>query len=196
MLDMVLNVIREQSVFVLMGLLIAGGLFSQFMASRRYRKLRGAVQSLAALQTSSASPTSRTQAGSLARSERAQRRREAQIEQARQERKTEQESPSGQTSKSEPADKLSAADAFSLERTAGQVSEAELPVKAETQDKDSRSEGAVEGEVDSQLLYLRQSLDRIAAGRDQKLDEEPRRRRKLSPAEEQIIIDILKEYLS
>ena len=54
----------------------------------------------------------------------------------------------------------------------------------------------MEGEVDSQLLYLRQSLDRIAAGRDQKLDEEPRRRRKLSPAEEQIIIDILKEYLS
>ena len=38
--------------------------------------------------------------------------------------------------------------------------------------------------------------DEIRRLRDQKLEEEPRRRRKLSPAEEQIIVDILKEYLS
>ena len=178
MLDLVLSVIREQSVFVLMGLMIAGGLISQFMASRRYRKLRGGIQSLAALQASPASASSsRTQAGALVRSERAQRQSE-------------------QEHKSEQGDEPAKTDVFSAERTAGQAPEEELPVKAETQGKAPQAEGAGEEEVDSQLLYLRQSLDRIAAGRDQKLEEEPRRRRKLSPAEEQIIVDILKEYLS
>ena len=192
MLDMVLSVIREQSVFVLMGLMIAGGLISQFMASRRYRKLRGGIQSLAALQASPASASSsRTQAGALVRSERAQRRHE---EQARQERKAQRQSE--QEHKSEQGDEPAKTDVFSAERTAGQAPEEELPVKAETQGKAPQAEGAGEEEVDSQLLYLRQSLDLIAAGRDQKLEEEPRRRRKLSPAEEQIIVDILKEHLS
>ena len=50
-------------------------------------------------------------------------------------------------------------------------------------------------EMDSPLLYLRQSLDRIAAGRDQRLGE-GRLHRKLTPVEEQIVRDILKEYLS
>lgn len=52
------------------------------------------------------------------------------------------------------------------------------------------------GEADSRLLYLKQSLDRIAAGRDQKMEEEPKGHRKLTPAEEQMIADILTEYLS
>ncbi len=50
-------------------------------------------------------------------------------------------------------------------------------------------------ELESPLLYLRQSLDRIAAGRDQRLGE-GRLHRKLTPVEEQIVRDILKEYLS
>ena len=129
MLDMVLSVIREQSVFVLMGLMIAGGLISQFMASRRYRKLRGGIQSLAALQASPASASSsRTQAGALVRSERAQRRHE---EQARQERKAQRQSE--QEHKSEQGDEPAKTDVFSAERTAGQAPEEELPVKAETQ---------------------------------------------------------------
>ncbi len=63
-----------------------------------------------------------------------------------------------------------------------------------------RADGAADkpgsNEVDSQLLYLKQSLERIAAGRDQKLSEEPHRRHKLTAAEEQVILEILKEYLS
>ncbi len=51
-------------------------------------------------------------------------------------------------------------------------------------------------ELDAQLLYLKQSLDRIAAGRDQKLEEEVREHRKLTPEQEAVIADILKEYLS
>jgi len=51
-------------------------------------------------------------------------------------------------------------------------------------------------DLDAQLTYLKQSLDRIAAGRDQKLDEEPREHRKLTPEQEAVIADILREYLS
>lgn len=168
MLDMVLNVIREQSVFVLAGLWLAGGLFSQFMASRRYRKLRGGIQSLAALQAPSSQGQS--QAAQLVRSERAEKRRQAQLER------------DGQ------AEGLRMASETAQEPAAGRLPEAENPPQEATQEP--------EGEVDSQLLYLRQSLDRIAAGRDQRLEDEPHRRKKLTPAEEQIIIDILKEYLS
>ena len=53
-----------------------------------------------------------------------------------------------------------------------------------------------EQEPDTPLTYLRQSLDRIAAGRDQKLEEEPRERRKLTAEQEAVIVDILREYLS
>ena len=49
--------------------------------------------------------------------------------------------------------------------------------------------------MDSQLQYLKQSLDRIAAGRDQRLSEGPKKHRRLTAAEEQIILDILREYL-
>ena len=52
-----------------------------------------------------------------------------------------------------------------------------------------------ETEVDSQLLYLRQSLDRIATSRDQRMADEPKKHRRLTAAEEQIILDILREYL-
>ena len=51
-------------------------------------------------------------------------------------------------------------------------------------------------DLDAQLLYLKQSLDRIAAGRDQKWEEEPREHRKLTPEQEAIIAEILREYLS
>ena len=55
-----------------------------------------------------------------------------------------------------------------------------------------------ESELDAQLQYLKQSLDRIAAGRDQKLEEEvkERPRRKLTPEQEAVIGEILREYLT
>ena len=58
--------------------------------------------------------------------------------------------------------------------------------------------GQQESELDAQLQYLKQSLDRIAAGRDQKLEEEvkERPRRKLTPEQEAVIGEILREYLT
>ena len=53
-----------------------------------------------------------------------------------------------------------------------------------------------DSEMDAQLQYLKQSLDRIAAGRDQKLEEEVREKRKLTPQQESIIAEILREYLA
>lgn len=64
----------------------------------------------------------------------------------------------------------------------------EHPVHRQTQEEQQ--------ELDAQLMYLKQSLDRIAAGRDQKLEEEPREHRKLTPEQEAVIADILREYLS
>ena len=55
---------------------------------------------------------------------------------------------------------------------------------------------AANQELDEQLLYLKQSLERIAAGRDQKLEEDPPVRHKLTPEQEAVIADILREYLS
>lgn len=199
MLDMVLNVIREQSVFVLMGLLVVGGLFAQLMASRRYRKLRSGIQSLAALQNSSPSTAStlRTQSIQLARSERAERRRQAQLE-----REQEAGLTDGASQSDQPSIEASAGMSIEKEPSAADKAKSTADKQKAVADESGSpadkpaAEGAETDEVDSQLLYLRQSLDRIAAGRDQKLEEEPRRRRKLTPAEEQVIVDILREYLS
>ena len=51
MLDMVLNFMRAQEVFVLAGMMLLGWILSQVLSMRRYRRLRRGVQSLAALQS-------------------------------------------------------------------------------------------------------------------------------------------------
>lgn len=197
MLDMVLNVIREQGVFVLAGLWLLGGLLSQFMASRRYRKLRGGIQSLAALQTPAAPAAgTRGQDRPIVRSEQAEKRRKAQL--------AKEQEAGGAAGLSEPLSApLEKAPAKDGQTGADTRTAEEKPANAKTADGRNlavldKPQEAPDGEggVDSQLLYLRQSLDRIAAGRDQRLEEDPPKRRRLTPAEEEIIVDILREYLS
>ena len=182
MLDMVLQFLREQGIIVVLGLLAAGGIFGQVMASLRFRKLRKGIQSLAALQT----PV-KQEAAAMARKARRERSGQAC---AGEETFGETPLSNRETEKRN----TEASDPVPAVQT--------TPVNAEsanggTAQKSSRNVSCSDsGQVDSQLLYLKQSLDRIAAGRDQKLEEETRSHRKLTPAEEQIIVDILKEYLS
>lgn len=198
MLDVVLNFLQEQGILVILGLLVAGGIFGQAMASVRFRKLRKGIQSLAVLQTPG-------QQGAAVRQKQAGKERigraadrnagqgedlgETMVSHSKRKRDiipdTAQDNVQGTLQNNAPAaDSVTAASTVS-NMTANTASDV-FPNAASN----------MSSEVDSQLLYLKQSLDRIAAGRDQKLEEENRTHRKLTPAEEQIIVDILKEYLS
>ena len=174
MLDMVLNFVREQGVFVILGLMAAGGIFSQLMASRRFRKLRRGIQSLAALQT----PVKQDMpfAAQRTRAERDGRR--------------------GERNREEPYGQGDSRERTPVYDNPGEQNEDSAELTAMAADGAPEAVPVDASEVDSQLLYLKQSLDRIAAGRDQKYDEDTPKHRKLTPAEEQIIVDILKEYLS
>ena len=189
MLDMVLNFVREQGVFVILGLMVAGGIFSQILASARFRKLRRGIQSLAALQTPVKQETSPV--ALRARTEREVRTMERDREEhrSREEQRVRAEQ-FGQADSRERAARYESVSESAAENeglAASAVPASDCVPDAEVSDAQ---------EVDSQLMYLKQSLDRIAAGRDQKYDEDAPKRRKLTPAEEQIIVDILKEYLS
>ena len=82
------------------------------------------------------------------------------------------------------------------QKTAEKMPSEPVPVPAPSPLKQKVFPAEREQEMDAPLTYLRQSLDRIAAGRDQKLEEEPRERRKLTAEQEAVIVDILREYLS
>lgn len=173
MLDMVLNFVREQSVFVLLGVILAGGLISQLFASRRYRRLRRGMESLAALGSSADRQAMREAVGLKQR-----RAAETVAENHRGQERYEPQESTVPRKPQEAHDKMH---------------DAQESARGETESAKSCLEA---GEPDSELLYLKQSLDRIAAGRDQRYEEEGAHRRKLTPDEEKIIVDILKEYLS
>lgn len=115
-----MNFLQQQGVLILFALVMAGGIFGQVMASRRYRKLCRGIQSLAALTSGHTAPRTASHA-------------------------------------------------------APQAAPQAMPTVQEPQP---------------------QVIQEVAASRDQKLEESSKPRRKLSPQEEQIIADILKEYLS
>jgi len=234
MLDTILKFVQEQGIYLVLGLMVVGGIFAQLLASRRYRRLRNGIQSLASLQTSAGqggavSQTVRAEKYSGATREERKRGRREQAESEGNRRAflsehmamDSQEEASAPSSPQEagragrdmmagapgresadgaavggfvsdrPGAEGAATGRFASDRpvSGGAASDTAAPDSSSTERYDA-------GEVDSQLLYLRQSLDRIAAGREQRTEEETRKRRKLTPAEEQIIMDILKEYLS
>ncbi len=237
MLDMVLSFMRAQEVFVLAGLMLAGWILSQLLASRRYRRLKGGIQSLASLQapgaaredgmkevsarTASAKESYRREEGSHEPAGRSQSVRdelspgELRRRQVRESLKEELKrdgrgaASAGRTGyemeQSRPAQTSAAIQprqmaesrsetAATAVKTTENLSAAGAALPAQEMGNSSYSDGQEE-KVDSQLLYLKQSLDRIAASRDGRLADEPKKHRKLTAAEEQIILDILREYL-
>ena len=63
----------------------------------------------------------------------------------------------------------------------------------ETEEEKEKTDPAAE-ERKKEIEYLKQSLDRIAAGRER--EESRRAELKFTPEEEKLIGDIIKEYLS
>ena len=172
--NLILNFLQEQGILIMMGLMVLEGIAHQWVASRRYRRLRTGLQSLAVSYGQGEISHQAEQAtygqgagsatGSVAEIGDGTRKRG---------RRTSRRQEVGRS-----------APEIAAGREAG-FNGPEGPNPQNTQQ-----------ELDAQLLYLRQSLDRIAAGRDQKLEEEPREHRKLTPEQEAIIADILREYLS
>lgn len=272
MLDMVLNFMRAQEVFVLAGMMLAGWLLSQILASRRYRRLRSGIQSLASLQTPAKVREAGRQEGAAGHASAREnyRREESNSESAGRGRGGRDELSQGEMRRRQVRESLKEELKRDGRGTAGtgrtgygrldsrfdaetegagiaardsEVSRAVKPSVAQTEQSRSgagltagmqepvsqaaesqmggqqaaASQTAAaaitpqtaavqqetlqtaadrqETEVDSQLLYLRQSLDRIAASRDQRMADEPKKHRRLTAAEEQIILDILREYL-
>lgn len=176
--NLILNFLQQQGIIVVLGLMAVGGVFSQIVASRRYRKLRAGIQSLAALHTNggmdkggqlSFDAIAQADSGSV-KSRRTSRRREVGRSDQDIVEKTDRKPPRSRRANQEPMEPVEAT--------------VHIPSSGDRE------------ELDSQLLYLKQSLDRIAAGRDQRLEEEAREHRKLTPEQEAIIVDILREYLS
>ncbi|MBP3701931.1 MAG: hypothetical protein J6I64_08570, partial [Lachnospiraceae bacterium] len=155
--NLILNFLQQQGIIVVLGLMVAGGIFSQIMASRRYRRLRAGIQSLAApqvaadrdsgIQTASGM-TAEPAVGEWKKSRRTSRRQEV--------------------GRSAPEIVGGSDQTLSRRQRLRQETETAPETLVHTQPQESQQE------VDSQLLYLKQSLDRIAAGRDQKLEEETR----------------------
>ena len=200
MLNMVFSFMREQEVFVLAGMMLVGWILSQVLSMRRYRRLRRGVQSLAALQSPGAVQAEGGQAEERYESAGRSRANREELSQGEKRRRQVRESLKEELKR----DGRAAAE----ERTGYGRTEREAPAATETMTQEdgvrprstaaqtaATETAAAETEVDSQLQYLKQSLDRIAAGRDQRLSEEPKKHRRLTAAEEQIILDILREYL-
>ena len=163
--------LREQGILIVMGWMLLAGILHQITAGRRYRRLRGAIQSMGA--------------------------GEEKIPQ-RKIRRRERKRGFGQ-----PVHSPSSM-AFSEGSREGDYEApyeaAPMAVQNHVTSHGQKGTAGVqqESELDAQLQYLKQSLDRIAAGRDQKLEEEvkERPRRKLTPEQEAVIGEILREYLT
>ena len=178
--NLVLNFLREQGILVVLGLMLVGGLWNQILASRRYRRLRAGIQSLAALQGAGAGTTGAQSGG---------------LQSGSQRQGDEQPSRRGRKWRRGMVEERQL-DSMRLEPSALEKERRESVCPESGQVHTGNAEMGQNPELDSQLLYLKQSLDRIAAGRDQKLEEETRERRKLTPEQEAVIADILREYLS
>lgn len=174
--NLILNFLQEQGILIVMGLMILEGIVHQWAASRRYRRLRAGIQSLTATYGSG---EVHRQAGQTTYGMGTETAAESVAEISNGSRKR-----GRRTSRRQEVGRSAPEIVNGLER--GQTRESQQPQKSQQSQQ----------ELDAQLLYLKQSLDRIAAGRDQKLEEEPREHRKLTPEQEAIIADILREYLS
>ena len=172
--NLILNFLQEQGILIMMGLMVLEGIAHQWVASRRYRRLRTGLQSLAVSYGQ----------GEISH----------QAEQATYGKGTEPATGSvaefgdGTRKRGRRTSRRQEVGRSAPEIAAGREAGFNGPEGQNLQN--------TQQELDAQLLYLRQSLDRIAAGRDQKLEEEPREHRKLTPEQEAIIADILREYLS
>ena len=172
--NLILNFLQEQGILIVLGLMVLEGILHQWVASRRYRRLRTGLQALAVSNGVAAEPMTESANGSRKRGRRTSRRQEVE--------RSAPEIVAGSEHKAPVRQRY--------------MMEAERVKESPAQPMVHNSSQEGQQVPDSQLLYLKQSLDRIAAGRDQKLEEEPRERRKLTPEQEAIIADILREYLS
>ena len=197
----ILNFLQEQGILIVMGLMVLEGMVHQWVASRRYRRLRTGLQALPA---SHGAPQERGQAGSVngmtsgsmtetapssrKKSRRANRRQE--VGRSAPDIVTGLE---GRASRRQPYEGEAQMPSRNTVHNQLQENVAGNRGQESSGYSQSRETGS---DLDAQLLYLKQSLDRIAAGRDQKWEEEPREHRKLTPEQEAIIAEILREYLS
>ena len=172
--NLILNFLQEQGILIMMGLMVLEGIAHQWVASRRYHRLRTGLQSLA---TSNGQGDSSHQTGQATYGKGAGAATGSVAEIGDGTRKR-----GRRTSRRQEVGR--SAPEIAAGREAG------------FNGPEGQNPQNTQQELDAQLLYLRQSLDRIAAGRDQKLEEEPREHRKLTPEQEAIIADILREYLS
>lgn len=175
--NLILKFLQEQGILIMMGLIILEGVAHQWVASRRYRRLRTGLQSLVA--SYSQEDTSR-QSGQATYGKGAELAAGPVTEISESPRKR-----GRRTSRRQE-----------VGRSAPEIVAGREPGYRSSETHNIQNTPDVQQDLDAQLLYLRQSLDRIAAGRDQKLEEEPREQRKLTPEQEAIIADILREYLS
>ncbi len=198
--NLILNFLQEQGILIVMGLMVLEGIVHQWVASRRYRRLRAGIQSLTAAYGQG---DVHRQAGQATYGKGTEAVAESGKEISAGTRKR-----GRRTSRRQEVGRSAPEIVTDLERSGGRHQRYDLETDnlvagtVHSQNTETASRGRSQEtqqsqqELDAQLLYLKQSLDRIAAGRDQKLEEEPREHRKLTPEQEAIIADILREYLS
>lgn len=183
--NLILNFLQQQGILIVMGLLVLEGIVHQWVASRRYRRLWTGIQALTA---SYRQGESHRQAGQTTYGKSTEMAAESVAEIGTGSRKR-----GRRTSRRQEVGH--SAPEFAAGMEAALRSQTQEPQRSQPNQQSQQPQQGQQ-ELDAQLLYLKQSLDRIAAGRDQKLEEEPREHRKLTPEQEAIIADILREYLS
>ena len=193
--NLILNFLQEQGILIMMGLMVLEGIVHQWAASRRYRRLRSGIQALAAVHGHS-EERGQTERGAAGKTVELtpDPMMELQAVPRKRGRRTSRRQEVGRSA----PEIASGLDQRAVRRQSYEVeSMGQSGVHSPSQETMSRGQNQEsQQDLDAQLLYLKQSLDRIAAGRDQKLEEEPREHRKLTPEQEAVIADILREYLS
>lgn len=190
----VLTFLRTEGSLILMGMLLLWGIITQIQSARRFRKLKKDMASIA-IRPAQTDSDSRGEIRELTGLPAGQRDG-AQAEPKRAMRGVRYQQEQEEDILDEQEEAPVSARRSSVRSGDGRTGNAKpVPVR-QAASKRLASEEPEEDTVDSGLLQLKQSLDRIAVSRDQKVEEQPHKGRILTTAEQKVIADILSEYLA
>lgn len=194
----VLTFLRTQGTLILMGMLLIGGIAAQIQGVLRYRRLRREIAFMA-------SRSAQAEGGQSGDDRELSGQPAGQKEGKRQELKRpmrgvryQQEWEEEEDDRLDSQDDMPDSSRRASVRTGGARADGTgAPSARQTAKQTAAGQQEAENEeIDSGLLQLKKSLERIAVSRDQKADDLPHKGRILTSAEQKVIADILSEYLA
>lgn len=192
----VITFLRTQGALILMGMLLIGAIVTQIQAAMRYRRLRREIAAVAvrSIETEGERNSEDRELSSQKEGKRPEAKRPMRgVRYQLETEEAEDDLLDRQEESPVSARKVSARRSDAKADNIGTVSMRKTAAK---QTAVGQHEEEKENEVDSGLLQLKKSLERIAVSRDQKAEDLPHKGRILTAAEQKVIADILGEYLA